>query len=341
MSAARGGEGLAQPLLVAPERLEEDRAPEQVDVVRKVEVALVVGQHEVRLGDDPGEAAVAVEDRHAGQLVVVQGAHDVLDLGVDAHRSRRAVHHVSDGVCHGAATLSERQAGGSASITSPAITWSAPRRSAAARPASPWASAPSARRLERVRAASPAAPPSGRRARRRCRPWRAPALPPGLTATRPSGLGHDRVVPLQQHDRTAQLRRAARAGEPLRLHLRGLERRAGGPARAACGVSTVGPLRSRSSSSCPACAFSPSASTSSGASTARGAAARELHRARRCGRAPGRAPPLRRARPCAARSSTPSGVCAAVLVGQARASSARAGAAPPPAAPSAGTATCT
>ena len=91
MSSAVGGERLAQAPLEAAQRLEEDRAPEQVDVVREVQVALVVGQHEVGLGDDPDAAPVAVHDGHARELVGAQRRDDLLDrrVGADGHRLQR------------------------------------------------------------------------------------------------------------------------------------------------------------------------------------------------------------------------------------------------------------
>jgi hypothetical protein len=47
--ARLGGEGLAQAVLEALERLEEDRAAEELDVVRQVEVRALLGEHEVGL----------------------------------------------------------------------------------------------------------------------------------------------------------------------------------------------------------------------------------------------------------------------------------------------------
>jgi hypothetical protein len=86
------GERLAQPLLEAAKRLEEDRPTEEIDVVRDVEIALVVGQHEIGLGDDPYAAAVGVDHRHAGQLVLAQQAHDLLHGSVRGDRLWRRVH---------------------------------------------------------------------------------------------------------------------------------------------------------------------------------------------------------------------------------------------------------
>ena len=91
------------------------------------------------------------------------------------------------------------------------------------------------------------------------------ALPPGLTATGPPGCAT--IVSSPFSSTTAPLRSAASrralaaAGAPRPRD----PARAGAPSSAACGVSTVGPARSRNSSRRPAWAFRPSASTSSGA----------------------------------------------------------------------------
>ena len=53
MSAAVEANALRRRFSSAP-AVEEDRAPEEVHVVGDVEVALVVGQHQVGLGDDSG-----------------------------------------------------------------------------------------------------------------------------------------------------------------------------------------------------------------------------------------------------------------------------------------------
>ena len=69
----RGGR-LAQPLLEVPERLEEDDAAEQLEVVRQVQVGVLAGEHEVGLGDDPDAAPALVHHGHARQLVLAQHA---------------------------------------------------------------------------------------------------------------------------------------------------------------------------------------------------------------------------------------------------------------------------
>ena len=82
MSAALEANALRSRSLEAPQRLEEHRASEQVHVVRDVEVPLVVGQHQVRLGDDADAGAGVVHHRQAGQLVVAQEPDHVLDRRV-------------------------------------------------------------------------------------------------------------------------------------------------------------------------------------------------------------------------------------------------------------------
>ena len=76
MSATLEAHRLAQALLEAPQRLEEDDAAEQLDVVREVQVALLVGDDEVGLGDDADAAPALVDDRHARQVVGLQRPHD-------------------------------------------------------------------------------------------------------------------------------------------------------------------------------------------------------------------------------------------------------------------------
>ena len=204
---------------------------EEVHVVRDVEVALVVGQHQVRLGDDPDEAAVGVHHRHARQLVLAAArattsstlASAVTDAGVLSMMSLTCS-------ATGATLADPRRVRLSGASIPPAARRSRRRpsrgrRRAARRPrdpARPCASAPSA-------AASNGPSPLARRAPIRpesTSPVPAVAsagLPPGLTATGPAGLRHDRVVALQQHHGAAPLGGAPGAVEPLPLHVLGLE----------------------------------------------------------------------------------------------------------------------
>src|SRR4051794_15610463 len=77
-----GGEGLAQAVPEAAQRLEEDGAPEEVDVVRDVQVAVLVREHQVGLGDDAPNGALGIHDRQARQLVLLQRGDDVLHRGL-------------------------------------------------------------------------------------------------------------------------------------------------------------------------------------------------------------------------------------------------------------------
>src|SRR4051794_12974335 len=131
-----GGERLAQAIPEAAQRLEEDRAPKEVDVVRDVQVAVVVWKHEVGLGDDAPDCALRVHDRQARQLVLAQRGHHVLHGRLGRDRDGVRIHDLADLVCHGRDLTeggSQRRVKpcGSASITSPAITWSGPTSSAA------------------------------------------------------------------------------------------------------------------------------------------------------------------------------------------------------------------
>ena len=83
-----GGGGLVQAVLEPPERLEEDDAPEELDVVRDVEVALVVGEDQVRFRDDSLQLPVTVDDGHARELVLAERLHDLLDGGIRMHGHR-------------------------------------------------------------------------------------------------------------------------------------------------------------------------------------------------------------------------------------------------------------
>src|SRR5215210_2043411 len=83
-----GGERLPQAPLEAAERLEEHCPAEQVDVVRNVQVAVLVGEDEVGLGDDPDHGAVGLHDRNAGQLVLAQRRDDVLHRSLRRHSHR-------------------------------------------------------------------------------------------------------------------------------------------------------------------------------------------------------------------------------------------------------------
>ena len=200
-------------------------------------------------------------------------------------------------------------ASGIASITSPAITWFAPSRPAATWPARACASTPAAAASNGSMPFASRAPVepgedvagAGRRQRRR-----------GAGADRrdPLGRADDRVVALQHDDAAAALRGLARARRAVPPAPRSDSIPSRRPSSPSCGVSTVGAGRSRSDSSRPACAFSPSASISTGTRRAPGDLARPFERAVACGRSrvPARAhPPARTAR---ARGRRPPGTCA-------------------------------
>ena len=87
MSLDVGGDRLAQALLEVAERLEEDDAAEQADHVRQVQVALLVGDDEVALGDHADAAPAVVDDRDAGEVVLAQQVDDALDGVVRARPS--------------------------------------------------------------------------------------------------------------------------------------------------------------------------------------------------------------------------------------------------------------
>ena len=165
------------------------------------------------------------------------------------------------------------------------------------------------------------------RARRRCPRWPAPALPPALTATRPSGVGDERVVALEHDDRPRRAAAARACSRRRALRPRRSRRRAGAPARPRAGVSTVGAARAASAPRSPGVGVEPvgveherrrrRAPTSARANAQRAVAAAE----------PGpeheRAAALGAAR---ATASTAAGGERAVVVGQRRASSPRAAA---------------
>ena len=218
---------------------------------------------------------------------------------------------------------------GCTSITSPAITWSAPRTGRPRpQPARACASTPAAA-PRTGRAPSTAAPDDpgqdvagaggGQRGRS-----------PRADHHRPPGRRDDRVVALQQHHAARALRRLARARQPVCLDLADSPS-SSRPELPACGVSTVGAGRSRSDSSSPANAFSPSASITSGLATARATAARTPGRRRPC-RSRARARRTRSLGQVSATTSAPCSVCAPSSSGRPR-SSPRAGAGRTPARP--------
>jgi hypothetical protein len=125
---------LAQAVLEVPQRLEEHHAAEQLDVVRDVEVApLVVGDDEVLLGHDPDTATAVVDHRQARQLVLAHARDDRLHAVVRHDGHGVGVHDVAHDEGHGVGSLDDHRR--SASITSRAMTPSAPRCAAARTPA--------------------------------------------------------------------------------------------------------------------------------------------------------------------------------------------------------------
>ena len=220
---------------------------EEVDVVGQVQVALVVGQHEVGLGDDARRRRPSPSTTGTpGSSCSRSGADDVLDRACPAPPSPAS------------ASMMSRTSSGHRPRTLPDAVEApraAPRsrrrpsrgrrrrRSAAARAARPWASAPRA-------AASNAARPLASRAPIRpesTSPVPAVAsagLPPGLTASGPPGRGDDRVVALEQHHGPAALGRLARAGEPRGVRSRRGRARAAGRARPRAASARWAPSRS-------------------------------------------------------------------------------------------------
>jgi hypothetical protein len=87
----------------AAERLEEDRATKQVDVVGDVQVAVVVGEHQVGLGDHAHDAALVVHHGQARQLVTAERRHHFLDRRVRPHRGGLGVHDVAHDCGHSGA----------------------------------------------------------------------------------------------------------------------------------------------------------------------------------------------------------------------------------------------
>ena len=90
------GHGVAHHL---PEALLELLLPAEVDEV--AEQPEVMGQahvgvfdHEVALGDDADEAAVAVDHRHAAQILLLQQQHEVVNGGLGRDRHDVALHDV-------------------------------------------------------------------------------------------------------------------------------------------------------------------------------------------------------------------------------------------------------
>ena len=220
-------------------------------------------------------------------------------------------------VWHRRARLSERQPGGSASITSPAIDVSAPTRSAAAR----------ARRA-RGRARRAQAAVEGRRgpwrAARRSRPESTSPVPAVASAGVPPRADRharrrardDRVVALEQRrPRRCARRPRGRGASRCARDLVGRGVRAAGRARPRGRQHGRRVALARAARARPAWAFRPSASISSGVcDRARQPAGERLGAVGR-GRGPGRAPRRRRARPSPA---TPRRrpACGAVRVGQ-------------------------
>ena len=224
------------------QRLEEDRAAEQVDVVRQVEVALVVGQHESASVTIPTQRPSPSTTGTPGQLVLAQHARRPPRPGVRADRRRVGVHDVAHQLGHSRRATPTGASGraGSASITSPAIDVvgaDALRRGPAGERVGERAERGG---LERRRAPWPAARRSGPTSTSPVPAVASAGVPPRADRHGPAGRGDDRVVALQQDDRAAALGRLARAGEPVRARPRRTRRSSSRPSSPSCGVSTVG-----------------------------------------------------------------------------------------------------
>ena len=63
-----GGEGFLQPLLEALHRADEDDPAHDVEVVRQVQVGLLLAEDQVRLADDADDLAVVVDDRNRAEV---------------------------------------------------------------------------------------------------------------------------------------------------------------------------------------------------------------------------------------------------------------------------------
>src|SRR4051812_37043918 len=306
---------LAQALLEVARRLEEDDAAEQLDVVREVQVALLVGDDEVGLRDDPDAAPALVDDRHARQFVPAQELHDGLGVVLRLHRDRIGVHDVGDGEGHGGRDLTVHHACGSASITSRAMTPSTPRSPAARTPAR------ACRRTPAHAAANGSTPRASIAAITPLSTSPVPAvasaaLAPGLTATVPPGSATSVSSPLSTTIAWA-VRAASRTWCSRRAFTSSLSMPSSRPSSPSCGVSTVGALRSASAPSSPAWAFSPSASSSTATPASR--TSRRTNAAAPSVRPiPGPATSAPPRRESSSTCSTPASVCAPASPGRPR-----------------------
>src|SRR3954451_19341605 len=100
----------------------------------KMEVGVLLAQDEVVLRHDPDAPAGLVDHRDPGKLVFTQDAHDRLDVVLRGHGDGIALHDFADG-CPGRGAYSA-STWGSDSMTSLAISPSAPHSEAARAPAS-------------------------------------------------------------------------------------------------------------------------------------------------------------------------------------------------------------
>ena len=283
-------------------------AAHDVEVVRQVEVGLLVAEDQVGLADDPDDAAVLVDDRDRPLVGLGEQLDRAAGVGVGGDGRHVGVHDLGGGL-HRACRrgYSTRRARGEqprpanrvdhVGRRSPTRRRRSGRRRRGRRGRGRGPPAQAAAKGSRPRASSAAIIPE------RTSPVPAVARPgadEGVDRD-PLAVGDDRVVALEDDDAPAR-RAASRAAARRCAEISSEARPSSRPSSPACGVSTVGAGRGRRSApSSPAKALSPSASSTSGASIARDAPRAPARPSRGRGRGRGRGRRRRRARRRAAR----------------------------------------